>query len=292
MAKDKVTLNINVEKGEEEKMKLTKVANAPNHKIFEANGTGFSGQEEYRGQIIHDGKRIITSINLGSYSETIIIKNAPGMTPEESVKHIQNSINGSLGKEWYIIRYDFLRHRMHVHYDTKGKIVPMGEIKIESLRKRTIEENEKYDYTRMGELHESDFLNMMVLETIAEHILISAEMVRVASTERRMEEFNKQFEGVKNTVEVAQKEAAKEMKDKIAESLKVVADKKTVVKKEEFDVNKQACVFFKNGTTKIALGVEDMGSLRKAFSVPDQFVKVGNLLVARDMVQMVELKVD
>lgn len=284
MAKDKVTLKINVEKGEE-KMKLTKTASAPNHKIFEANGTGFSGQEEYRGQIIHDGKRIVTSINLGSYSETIIIKNAPGMTPEESVKHIQNSINGSLGKEWYIIRYDFLLHKLHVHYDTKGKIVPMGEIKIEALRKRTIKDSEKYDYERKGELHESDFLNMMILETIAEHLLISMEMVRVASTERRMEEFNKQFEGIKNTVEVAQKEAAKEMKEKISESLKKVAD-------EKFDANKKACIFFKDGSTKIALGVEDMSSLRKAFSVPDQFVKVGNLLVARDMVQMVELKAD
>ena len=134
MAKDKVKLKINVEKGEEEKMKLTKIASAPNHKIFEANGTGFSGQEEYRGQIIHDGKRIITSINLGSYSETIIIKNAPGMTPEESVEHIQNSINGSLGKKWYIIRYDFLNHRLHVHYDTNGKIVPVGEIKIKDRK--------------------------------------------------------------------------------------------------------------------------------------------------------------
>ena len=133
---------------------------------------------------------------------------------------------------------------------------------------------------------------MMVLETIAEHILISLEMYRVIATERRVEEFNKQFEGVKDTVEVAQKEAAKEMKDKISESLKVVADDKTVAKKEEFDVNKKACVFFKNETTKIAIGVDDMSSLRKAFSVPDAFVKVGNLLVARDLVQMIELKAD
>lgn len=292
MAKDKVTLNINVDKGEE-KMKLTKVASAPSHKMFEAEGIGFGGKTKYRGQIIHDGKRIISTINIGASSEVIIIKDAPGMTMKESVTHIQNSINGSvIGGKKYIVRYDFLNNKLIVHYDSDGRIDSIGEIKINELRKRDIEENEKYNYSRAGEIHELDFLNMMVLETIAEHIMISLEMYRIIATERRMEEFNKQFEGVKNTVEVAQKEAAKEMKDKISESLKKVADDKTVVEKEEFDVNKKACVFFKNGTTKIACGVDDMSSLRKAFSVPDAFVKVGNLLVARDMVQMVELKTD
>lgn len=289
MAKDEVKVNINVEKGEE-KMKLTKVASGPSHKMLEANGTGLGGKTKYRGQIVHDGKRIITTINLSQAVETIIIYDAPGLTIDKSVEHIQNSINASLGNKKYIVRYDYPRSKLIVHYDCNGRIDSIGEIRLEELRRRTIEESTKYNYDRLGEIHELDFANMMILETIAEHFLTGFDLMRVIATERRMEEFNKQFESVKNTVEVAQKEAAKEMKEKISASLKKVSDDKTISKKEEFDVNKKACVFFKDGTTKIALGVEDMGSLRKAFSVPDQFVKVGNLLVSREMVQMVEIE--